>query len=311
MARHRTIPASWRENNRHLQILRAAEKGQYGVIAAIAYNIEQILGLVEAAERARSPLIIQFFPWAITFSKGLLIRAAAEAIKRCNSPISIHLDHAQDEKLIKLAADTLPFDSIMVDMSHHEKAENLAKTAELVKYCQERGIATEAEPGRIEGGEDGVLDTAGLEGMKTTIEEANDFVATGVDVLAPAIGNVHGEYGPQGPSLDFDRCVLVIDRNSRFTANFPRLQKLADHLAGNVNIALHGTNGFPPDLMRRCITAGATKINVNKLVLDNYSSHLAANAGKVPQTVLMEQGVQKVVAQTVEWMEICGSAGRA
>ena len=63
--------------------------------------------------------------------------------------------------------------------------------------------------------------------------------------------------------------------------------------------------------MRRCIAAGATKINVNKLVLDDYSAHLVANAGKVPQTMLMEQGVQKVVAQTVEWMEICGSIGRA
>lgn len=205
MAQQQTDSASWRASNRHLQILQAAEQGNYGVIAAIAYNIEQILGLIEAAETARSPLIIQFFPWAVTFSKGLLIRAAADAAQRCSVPISIHLDHAQDETLIKQAADTLPFDSIMVDMSHHEKQDNLAKTAGLVRYCQERGIATEAEPGRIEGGEDGVMDTAGLEGMKTTIEETDEFLATGVDVLAPAIGNVHGEYGPQGPNLDFDR----------------------------------------------------------------------------------------------------------
>jgi fructose-bisphosphate aldolase, class II len=121
------------------------------------------------------------------------------------TPISIHLDHAQDESLIRHAADSLPFDSIMVDMSHYDKAENLAKTTKLVKYCHERGIATEAEPGRIEGGEDGVMDTAGLEGSKTTVEEAGDFVATGVDCLAPAIGNVHGEYGPAGPQLDFER----------------------------------------------------------------------------------------------------------
>lgn len=195
----------WKEKNRHLQILNAAEKGQYGVIAAIAYNIEQILGFVKAAEVAKSPIIIQFFPWAITFSDGLLIRTAADAVSRCEIPISIHLDHAQDEKLIRLAADTLPFDSIMVDMSHFEKEENLAKTKELVKYCHDRGIATEAEPGRIEGGEDGVMDTEGLEGSKTTMEEATDFVATGVDALAPAFGNVHGEYGPAGPHLDFDR----------------------------------------------------------------------------------------------------------
>lgn len=196
---------SWKESNRTIQILKAAEKGKYGVLAAIAYNIEQILGLVRAAEKARSPLIIQFFPWAITWSDGLLIRAAADAMKTATVPISIHLDHAQEERLIRHAADNLPFDSIMVDMSHHEKEENLAKTKELVEYCHVRRIATEAEPGRIEGGEDGVMDTAGLEGSKTTVEEAQDFVATGVDILAPAIGNVHGEYGPAGPQLDFER----------------------------------------------------------------------------------------------------------
>jgi len=198
-------PANWKENNKSNQILEAAEKGGYGVIAAIAYNIEHILGFVRAAEKARSPLIIQFFPWAVTYSDGLLVRTAADAISRCTVPIALHMDHAQDEKLIKLAVDTLPFDSIMVDMSHYEKEENLSKTAALVKYCQEKGIATEAEPGRIEGGEDGVMDTEGLEGSKTTPEEIEEFLSTGVDALAPAFGNMHGEYWAAGPQLDFPR----------------------------------------------------------------------------------------------------------
>lgn len=212
-SRHMAPIVDWqavRSRNRTIQILEAAEKGRYGVLAAIAYNIEQILGMVRAAEKARSPIIIQFFPWAIAFSDGLLIRAAADAASRANVPICVHLDHAQDEAQIRYAADNLPFDSIMVDMSHFEKEENLAKTKELVKYCQDRGIATEAEPGRIEGGEDGVMDTEGLEGMKTTIEEASDFVATGVDALAPAIGNVHGEYGRMGPQLDFERYATLL-----------------------------------------------------------------------------------------------------
>lgn len=197
--------SDWKKANQTLQILNAAESGGYGVIAAIAYNIEQIIGLVRAAEKARSPLIIQFFPWAITFSDGLLIRTAADAAHRASVPISIHLDHAQNEDIIKRAADDLPFDSIMVDMSHYEKDENLKKTARWVKYCHERQIATEAEPGRIEGGEDGVMDTAGLEASKTTPEEVEQFIGTGVDALAPAFGNVHGEYGPLGPNLDFDK----------------------------------------------------------------------------------------------------------
>lgn len=197
----------WKATNKSIQILKSAEEGKYGVLATVAYNVEHILGMIQAAEAARSPLIIQFFPWAITFSDGLLIRAAADAASRASAPVAIHLDHAQDEKLIRLAADTLPFDSIMVDMSHYEKDENLRKTAELVKYCHDRGIATEAEPGRIEGGEDGVMDTHGLEGSMTTMNEVTEFVGTGVDALAPAIGNMHGEnpYAKSDPNLDFDR----------------------------------------------------------------------------------------------------------
>ncbi|KAK7509514.1 tagatose 1,6-diphosphate aldolase [Phyllosticta citriasiana] len=285
---------NWKQSNKTLQILRAAEEGKYGVLAAIAYNIEQILGLVRAAEKTRSPLILQFFPWAITFSDGLLIRTAADAIKTATVPISVHLDHAQDEKLIRLAADTLPFDSIMVDMSHYEEAENLARTTELVEYCHAREIATEAEPGRIEGGEDGIMDTEGLEGSKTTPEQATAFMNTGVDILAPAIGNVHGEYGPEGPQLDF-----------------ARLGDLTKTTNGRVRIALHGTNSFAPELMKQCIAAGVSKINVNKLVLDDYLDHFAANAGKIPLTTLMEQGVEQVIGLTAKWMEWCGSAGKA
>jgi fructose-bisphosphate aldolase, class II len=197
--------AAWKATNRTNKILKDAEEGKYGVIAAIAYNLEQIYGLVEAAEQAQSPLILQFFPWAVTYAKGLLVHTAAKARDRATVPIAIHLDHAQDADVIRLAADELPFDSIMVDMSHYEREENLSRTASLVAYCNERKIATEAEPGRIEGAEDGVMDTAGLEACMTTPEEIEQFVATGVDSLAPAFGNVHGEYGPSGPHLDFAR----------------------------------------------------------------------------------------------------------
>ncbi|CAI7665152.1 unnamed protein product [Penicillium crustosum] len=284
---------SWKESNRHFTILQNAEAGQYGVIAAIAYNIEHVLGLVQAAETARSPLIIQFFPWAIEATDGLLVRTAADAAKRASVPISIHLDHAQSETIIKRAAE-LPFDSIMVDMSHYEKEVNLEKTRELVRYCNERQKATEAEPGRIEGGEDGVMDTAGLEACMTTAEEVDEFVSTGVDVLAPAFGNVHGEYGPQGPQLDFER-----------------FQSVRSQANGRVRLALHGTNGFTPELMKRCVAAGVSKINVNRLVLDDYYDHLRANVNKMTHTQLIEEGIQKVADLTVKWMEICGSAGKA
>lgn len=95
-----------------------------------------------------------------------MVFAAAAAAKSASVPISVHLDHAQDYEQIKYVADNLPFDSIMVDMSHYEKEENLVKTRVLRDYCHARGITVEAETGRIEGGEDGIMDTGDLEGMR-------------------------------------------------------------------------------------------------------------------------------------------------
>ncbi len=152
------------------------------------------MAVVRAAERKRSPAQILLFPWAMTYANGLLVNLAADACKSASVPISLHLDHAQEEASIKCAA-SMPFDSIMVDMSHYEREENLQQTAQLVKHCHEKGIATEAEPGRINGGEDGVKDTGDMEGMLTTPEEALQFIDTGIDFLAPAFGNVHGKYG--------------------------------------------------------------------------------------------------------------------
>ena len=115
------------------------------------------------------------------------------------------MDHAQSEEEI-IAASAYPFDSIMVDMSHYEKAENLEKTRRITKILHEKGIATEVEPGRINGGGDGVKDTGDLEGLHTTAEEAQELVDTGIDFLAPAFGNVHGSYGEiENIKLDFLR----------------------------------------------------------------------------------------------------------
>ncbi|KAH8176979.1 fructose-bisphosphate aldolase class-II domain-containing protein [Sarocladium implicatum] len=280
--------------NKTWQILKAAEEGGYGVQAPIAYNIEHILAFIKAAEAKRSPLIIQLFPWAVTFSDGLLIHAAAIAARKATVPVAVHLDHAQDEALIRRAADELPFDSIMVDMSHYEMDENLAKTRELVKYCHDRGIAAEAEPGRIEGGEDGVADTVDLEGALTTEEQIEDFIATGIDFLAPAFGNVHGEYGKKGPNLEWDR-----------------LEMIRNKVANRVRIVLHGTNGFPVDIMQRCISYGLSKINVNRLVLDDYQKHIEQNSAKMNLTALMEQGV-KEAQKLMEWqMDVVMSTNKA
>ncbi|KAF3769749.1 aldolase [Cryphonectria parasitica EP155] len=284
----------WKKQNKTYQILKAADDGGYGVVAAIAYNIESILGLIRAAEAKRSPLILQLFPWAITYSDGLLVHAAAQYARQASVPVSIHLDHAQDEALIRHAAANLPFDSIMVDMSHYEMDENLRKTRELVAFCNEHKITTEAEPGRIEGGEDGIADTADLEGALTTSEQVEDFIATGIDFLAPAFGNVHGDYGPKGPNLEYDR-----------------LQMIREKVAGRVRLVVHGTNDWPEEVTKKCVAGGCVKVNVNKLVLLDYNNYLKSNAPTKPLTTLMEEGTKEIQRLT-EWaLDVCGSTGKA
>ena len=287
-------------NNRAVQMLNKAADGKYGVLGVVSYNLETIVAVIAAAEARRSPVQILLFPWALQYSP-LFIDLAANAARKASVPVTVHMDHAQDPEVIKKAAEikaadgTPAFDSIMVDMSHYEKEENLAKTKELVALCHSKGISTEAEPGRIEGGEDGVKDTAELEGMMTTEEEVDDFIATGIDFLAPASGNVHGDYhGVENIHLDYERLGTI--------------QKKA---GDRVQIVLHGTNEFPPDIMAKCIERGVTRINVNKLVLSDYNEYVEKHTGKVPLTKLMEEGTRLIQKQTEGWMDAIGSSGKA
>ncbi|KAF7588139.1 hypothetical protein BBP40_006139 [Aspergillus hancockii] len=275
-----------------MQILDAAEKGHYGVLAAIAYNVEHITAFVQAAENRRSPLIIQLFPSTLIQTPSL-VDAAAAAAKSASVPLSIHLDHAQNYTQIKQIADSLPFDSIMVDMSHYEEEENLQKTAALREYCHAKGISVEAETGRIEGGEDGIIDTGDLGGILTSPEDVEDFISAGVDCLAPSVGNLHGDYGPKGPQLDMDR-----------------LRRIFQALNGRVRLVLHGTNDFSPELSKACIQAGVTKFNVNKLVLDPWNDYLKANMHK-PVTQVIKEGIEVTTRSVERWMDIMGSSGKA
>lgn len=91
-----------------------------------------------------------------------------------------------------------------------------------------------------------------------------------------------------------------------------RFNLIKTQLKKRASVALHGTNGFPPDLMRQCIRAGATKINVNRVVLDDYYAHFRSESERnKSHTIFIEEGVEKVMNQTIEWMEVVGSAGKA
>lgn len=286
--------SAMKTNNRALAILDEAVAGKYGVPAMCCYNVEGILATVRAAERKRSPAMILLFPWAVHYAGGILVHAAAEAARGASVPVTVHMDHAQTPEIIRRAADLGGFDSIMVDMSHYEKEENLALTRELVAYCHERGIATEAEPGRIEGGEDGVADTVDLEGLLTTPEESREFVATGIDWLAPAFGNVHGEYGPRGIQLEYDR-----------------LKSIHDAVGAEVRLVLHGADPFTEEIFRKCIECGVAKVNINKVLNNEYIRVQAEKAGKVPLTALLEEATNEMQKAVERCMDMLGSTGKA
>ncbi|KAF3385051.1 putative fructose-bisphosphate aldolase [Penicillium rolfsii] len=279
--------------NRALRILDHAADNHYGVPAMCCYNVEGILATVRAAEAKRSPAMILLFPWAVHYADGILVHAAAEAARNASVPITVHMDHAQTPDIIRRAADLGGFDSIMVDMSHYEKAENLSLTRELVEYCHARGIATEAEPGRIEGGEDGIADTADLEGVLTTPDEAQEFVDTGIDWLAPAFGNVHGEYGPRGIQLEYER-----------------LKSINNKVGKQVRLVLHGADPFTKEIFQKCIDCGVSKININKVLNNEYIKVQQEKAGKVPLTTLLEEATNEMQKAVERCMDMLGATGR-
>lgn len=127
----------------------------------------------------------------------------------------------------------------------------------------------------------------------TSPEEVEDFLKAGVDLLAPSIGNIHGDYGPEGPQLDLDR-----------------LNAISKQIKGRALTALHGTNDFSPSVMKQCIAAGAVKLNVNKLLLEVWHSHLRGNAHK-PFMQRVDEGMHILQGEVERWMDICGSTGRA
>ncbi|KAI0880621.1 aldolase [Annulohypoxylon maeteangense] len=280
--------------NRSMAILNNARDGGYAVPGMCCYNIESIIATVRAAEAAKSPAMVLLFPWAIEYAGASLVRAAADAAHTAKVPVSLHLDHAQTPELVRRAADIEgAFDSIMCDMSHYEKEENLALTRELVAYCHDRGIATEAEPGRIEGGEDGVAETADLEAILTTPEQAEEFVATGIEMLAPAFGNVHGEYGPRGIRLEYDR-----------------LQSINKAVGDKVRLVLHGADPFTQEIFNNCIEAGVSKVNINKGMNKHYAAVQEEMRGK-PLTSVIEAGTDRMQAAIEQYMHWLGSAGKA
>jgi fructose-bisphosphate aldolase class II len=284
-------------HNGTLKILRAAEEGGYGVACVNCYNMDAVIGALRAAEKKKSPVMIQVFPWSIQQFGSVFINFCADAIKQCKVPASLHLDHAMREEDIKAAME-LPFDSIMVDMSRHSEEDNVKLTKTFAIECAKRGIATEAELGRIDGGEDGVMGDEDIEALMTKPEDAVAYIKeTGVNMLAPSFGNIHGDYPPEGPEAFVKFNVLKDVKKALESHKIP--------------IVLHGTNDFNDKMMKKCVEYGVVKFNVNKVVAEEYYKYVEDNFNKIELTKVIEGGLDRFQNGVEQLMDAIGSTNKA
>ena len=225
------------------KILDHAHENNYAVGAFNVNNMEALQAVILAAEKESSPVIIQTSEGAIKYA-GLdylstMIRFAAQ---KSSVPVALHLDHGTTyETIIKCISNG--WSSIMVDGSHYDLAKNIEVTKNIVDIAHAAGISVEAELGRLSGVED-QISVDEKDAIYTNPKEAVQFVKeTNLDYLAIAIGTAHGKY-IGNPELDFDR--------------LDEIKKLV-----NIPVVLHGASGIPEDSIKRAVSLGVNKINID------------------------------------------------
>lgn len=225
------------------ELIKKAHQNKYAVGHFNINNLEWTKALLEAAQATKTPIILGASEGAIKYMGGYnlavaMVNALLDSLD-ITVPVALHLDHGQSVESCKMAIDA-GFSSVMYDGSHHPFAENLKNTKEVVAYAKTNAVSVEAEIGTIGGEEDGVVGAGEIGDPK----EAAEMVATGIDFLAAGIGNIHGPYPTGWPGLNF--------------------QALEDiQAAAKIGMVLHGGSGIPQEQVKKAISLGISKINVN------------------------------------------------
>lgn len=226
------------------EMLNNALKEGYAVGQFNINNLEWTQAILSAAEEEKSPVILGVSEGAARYMGGFsvvtaMVKALVEEMN-ITVPVAIHLDHGSSFEKCKAAID-VGFTSVMIDASHHPFEENVKITKQVVEYAHERGVSVEAELGTVGGQEDDVI----AEGViYADPKECEQLVRlTGIDCLAPALGSVHGPYKGE-PNLGFQEMEEICQ-----TIGLP--------------LVLHGGTGIPTDQIKKSISLGTAKINVN------------------------------------------------
>ncbi len=281
------------------EMLNKAKAGKYAVGQFNINNLEWTKAILLTAQEQNSPVILGVSEGAGKYMCGYttvvgMVSAMIEELG-ITVPVALHLDHGSYEGAKKCIE--AGFSSIMFDGSHYPIEENIAKTKELVVICEEKGISLEAEVGAIGGEEDGVVGS----GEVADPEECKMIADLGVTMLAAGIGNIHGKYPENWAGLSFD----TLDNIQKLTGTMP--------------LVLHGGTGIPADMIKKAISLGVSKINVNTECQLAFAeaTRKYIEAGKDLQgkgfdpRKLLADGVEAIKATVKEKMELFGSIGKA
>ncbi len=242
-----------------LDLVTAAQRDGYGVLAFNVIGLEHAEAIVRGAEAERSPVILQISQNAIAYRFGLLeplVAACRELAAVADVPVGLHLDHATTRDLCERAI-AAGMSSVMFDASADDDAANISQTREIVVLAHEAGIAVEGEIGVV-GGKDGAVTTT--DGLTDPVAAAAYVAATGVDLLAVAVGSEHG-----------------MTRQTRL--DLPRIAAIRKAVA--VPLVLHGSSGVPDDDLAKAVRRGIAKVNMatqlNAAWTGSIRTSLAAN----------------------------------
>ena len=242
-------------------------KEGYAIGAFNVNNMEIIQAIVDAAQEAKSPVILQASSSAIKYARPNYLKKMVEAaVEETTIPIALHLDHGADFESCKACIDA-GFTSVMIDGSKYDFEENIAVTKKVVDYAHERGVVVEAELGKLAGIEDEVNVSAD-DAMYTDPEQAKEFVErTGCDSLAIAIGTSHGAYKFKGEAkLRFD----ILAKIKELIPNTPIVLHGAStvipelvEMCNKYGADIPGAKGVPDEILNEASRSGVSKINVD------------------------------------------------
>ena len=281
------------------EMLDKARAGKYAVGHFNINNLEWTKAILQTAQELKSPVILGVSEGAGKYMTGYktivgMVNGMLEELN-ITVPVALHLDHGSYEGCLKCIEAW--FSSVMFDGSHYPIAENVEKTSELVKICHEKGMSIEAEVGAIGGEEDGVV---GM-GECADPNECKAIADLGVDFLAAGIGNIHGKYPANWPGLSFETLAAVKEK------------------VGELPLVLHGGTGIPADQIKKAISLGVSKINVNTecQIAFAEATRKYIEEGKDLQgkgfdpRKLLAPGTEAIKATVKEKMELFGSVGKA